>query len=254
MRAVFALCCLCAFAAARAEELASTTLRIAAASDLRSVLHPISEDFRAEHAALRIEFSFGASGKLSSQIEHGAPYDLFLSADHSYAERLRAAGLTVGEPGRYARGRLLLWLRSSATPVRSLAELPSVLQGKLALANPLHAPYGLRAQQALQAVGVWDALQDRLVYGENVAQAAQLVISGAAEGGLIAHALAAELPAGGQRLEIDPSLHEPLWQTGVVLKASAQQDTARALLDHLLGAEGQVRFRAAGFLPPDAAP
>ncbi|MBD8526338.1 molybdate ABC transporter substrate-binding protein [Pseudomarimonas arenosa] len=229
---------------------AAEPLRVAAASDLRSVWLALSTEFK-RHTEIEVSPSFAASGKLSQQIEQGAPFDVFLSADQDFVERLQAQGLTQGTPVQYTRGQLGLWVREDSR-IEHLHQLGERLQGKLVMANPRHAPYGMRAEEVLRGSGQWEQCQSHLVLGENVAQAAQLVISGEAEAALLATSYKDEV-AGGRWLTIDPGLHRPLWQVGVMLHTE-RRDAAQQWLDFLLSEPAQVIFRQRGFLPLDSAP
>lgn len=230
--------------------MATETLRVAAASDLRTVWLALQAEF-GQQSKVKLSASFAASGKLSQQIEQGAPFDVFMSADQAFVERLQAGGHTQGAAVRYTRGQLGLWLRDDS-PVQSLEQLSERLSGKLVLANPRHAPYGMRAREVLQASGQWQALEPRLVMGENVAQAAQLALSGQAEAGLIAWSLRKEIPFGRWQ-PIDPGLHQPLWQVGVALNTQ-QQQAAQQWLAFLLSAPAQAIFQRHGFLPLEPEP
>ena len=224
--------------------LAAEPLRVAAASDMRSVWLALATAFE-QDSGIALSPSFAASGKLSQQIEHGAPFDVFLSADQAIAERLVERGLTRGPAQRYTRGRLGLWLREGS-PVQGLEQLATHLRGKLVIANPRHAPYGQRAEQVLQVGAQWQALQGQLVMGENVAQAAQLALSGQAEAALIAWSLRTELSQGRWVL-IDEQLHEPLWQVALVLK-TARSSEPEQFLQFLQSDRAQAIFVAQGFM------
>ena len=230
--------------------LAAEPLRVAAASDLRSVWLALAGAFE-QGSGIALSPSFAASGKLSQQIEHGAPFDVFLSADQAIAQRLVDRGLTRGAAQRYTRGRLGLWLRQGS-PVQGLEQLASRLQGRLVIANPRHAPYGARAEQALRASAQWSAVESHLVIGENVAQAAQLALSGQAEAALIAWSLRGELSQG-RWLLIDEQLHEPLWQVAVVLKTARSAESDQLLL-FLQSERAQAIFVAQGFMSLSSAP
>jgi len=195
------------------------TFTIAAASDLRYALNDIITLYRAQHPEHAFEVTYGSSGKLSTQIMNGAPYDLFFSADIAFPQRLKAAGFAATEPAVYAIGRIVIWSRTLDASRLSLQDLADDSIRRIAIAQPAHAPYGLRAQEAMQAAGVWDAVQGKLVFGENIAHAAQMVESGAAEVGIIALSLAKfpGLAARGHAL-IDDSLHQPLTQGYVVTR------------------------------------
>jgi molybdate transport system substrate-binding protein len=192
---------------------------IAAASDLRFALNDIIEIYRARHPEHTFEVIYGSSGKMSTQIINGAPYDLFFSADISFPERLQAAGFTATEPAVYAIGRIVIWSNTLDASRLTLQDLAHDSIRRIAIAQPAHAPYGLRAQEAMQAAGVWDKVQGKLVFGENIAHTAQMVESGAAEVGIIALSLAKfpTLAQHGHHL-IDDALHQPLTQGYVVTR------------------------------------
>ena len=240
-------------APARAQE-----LRIAAASDLQSVFPRLVARFEAE-TRQRVTVTFGSSGNFFSQIQNGAPFDLFFSADVDYPRRLVAADLAFpGSRYTYATGRLVLWTRKDS-PVelsRGLAALGDVRIRRIAIANPAHAPYGRAAVAALQHAGLYDSVRDRLVLGENVSQAAQFVLSGNAEAGLIALSLALDpaLAATGAFVEIPAAFHPSLEQAAVVLTHGRHPEAARQFL-RLLARPDSVRvLQESGFAPPPAGP
>lgn len=220
---------------------------IAAAADLQFALTEVAEQFQKDTGE-RLRLVFGSSGNFYRQIHEGAPFELFLSADESYVKQLVAAEKTDGNGALYALGRIVL-----IAPPRSILKVDARLAGlqealsrgeinTFAIANPEHAPYGQRAEEALQHAGVWKALQGKLVLGENVAQAAQFATSGNTEGGIIAYSLALALPQSkqGHYALIPEDWHKPLRQRMVLLKnASAvsrkfylylQQPAARSIL------------------------
>ena len=197
---------------------------VAAASDLKFALDEILAAF-ARETGIEPRVTYGSSGNLQRQIAHGAPYELFLSADEAFVHALADRKLTRDRGELYAIGRIALFApHGSPLAVdpgldgleRYLAERPA---GRIAIANPEHAPYGRAAGQALRARGLWDAALPRLLYGENVAQAAQFASSGDADGGIIAHSLAASpaLRQRGRYALIAPGLHAPLRQRMVLL-------------------------------------
>jgi len=226
-------------------------LTIAAASDLRYAMAAVVEAFRLEHPQVAPRVVFGSSGRFATQIENGAPFDLYFSADEAYPQRLDASGLTAGPPQRYGLGRIVLWVRDGiAPPVESLRE-PRFR--RIAIANPQHAPYGERAQQALTALDLWPAVEPRLVLGENISQAAQMVYSGAAEVGVVALALVlgGELEGQGDYRLIDERLHQPLWQAFVITRRAAEDSRARAFADFVLGEQGRSILARHGFVLPE---
>jgi molybdate transport system substrate-binding protein len=197
-------------------------IRVAAASDLKFVLSEMGARFERE-AGLRLAITYGSSGNLARQLQQGLPMDLFLSADEALIERLHKGGWARDAGVVYARGRLA-W----AVPVDSKAVLDADLKnllgnaGKLAIANPEHAPYGRAARSALQQTGLWDQLQSRLVLGESVSQAMQFVSTGAAPAALVSLSLASapELASRIRYVTVNAALHPPIIQRMVLHKAA----------------------------------
>ena len=231
---------------------APSPVRIAAAADLKFALEEVASAFRKAQPGCNLSITYGSSGNFYAQIRSGAPFDLFLSADVEYARRLSEEGLTLGPPFVYAIGRLALCVPSTSglsLGKTGLAVLRSPDVRKIAIANPRHAPYGRAAEEALRRSGLLDALRDRLVLGENVAQAAQFVEAGSADAALVALSLAVSAPMrSATRCEAVPAdLHAPLTQGGVILKGAADQKAAAALRDLLLGAEGRAILARFGF-------
>jgi molybdate transport system substrate-binding protein len=205
---------------------------VAAASDLKFALDEIAAEFERD-SGVRIRATYGSSGQFVRQIEQGAPFDLFLSADEAFVFRLADRGLTRDRGTLYAIGRIVLFVPegSSLEPAADLSGLQRALaQGSLkrfAIANPEHAPYGRAAEEALRHAGLWAQLQGKLVLGENVSQAAQFAASGNASGGIIAYslALAPTISDRGRFALIDASWHRPLRQRMVLLR-DASSDAA----------------------------
>jgi molybdate transport system substrate-binding protein len=213
---------------------AAQDLTIAAASDLRSVLPAIAERFQKE-TGQRVGLTFGSSGNFFSQIQNGAPFDLFFSADVDYVARLETAGFAEsGSLFKYAIGRIVLWSRKdSGIDVRGgLSVLVDPRVRRVAIANPEHAPYGRAAVASLQHEKVHEGVKSKVVLGESVSQAAQFVQSGNAEAGIIALslALAPALRASGTFYEIPASFHPPLEQAVVITRASRRKEIARQFL------------------------
>ena len=259
MRLVLAIAACAALlpAATRPDDRPSGVVRVAAAADLKFALEEVIARFRETAPGVEVRTSFGSSGSFFVQISNGAPMDLFLSADASYPRKLVADGAAVpGSEFAYGIGRIVLWVpRGSPIDLERLGMRalldPSVR--RIAIANPDHAPYGLAAVQAMRASGVHDRLGARLVLGQNVAQAAQFVQSGSAQIGVLAISLARSPPMTGDgRFWIVPDdAHEPLVQTGVLLKASRNPAAARAFAAFLRGPEGRDILRRYGFAVPD---
>ncbi len=234
-------------------------LKIAAASDLTQVMQTLAPAFEKQSGA-HMAVSLGSSGNFFAQIQNGAPFDVFLSADKSYPEKLEQAG--QAEPGsltNYARGRLVIWTsNSSGIRLRSannktlgddLKVLTSPQAHKIAIANPEHAPYGRAAVAALQHYGIYDQVKDKLVLGENISQTAQFAQSGNADVAFIAlsGAMSAPMENSGRWLLLPRDSYPPIEQTAVIVKSSKNQQHARRFLDFLTSREGQTILRAAGF-------
>ncbi len=250
MRLLRHLVLLIGLAAAIVAPAAGADLRIAAASDLRYALDELLPGFRAAHPGRRIEVIYGASGKLATQIRHGAPFDVFLSADIAFPRALVDDGFAAGPVRRYGVGRLVLWSRDAALAATPLAELPRAAGLRpVARATPRHAPYGQRAAEALRHAGAWEPLQGRLVLGDNIAQAAQFVDSGAADAGLIALSivLAPGLAGRGHWALIPAGWHAPLEQGHVITAHGAGKALAAAFVAHLDTPAAQALMRRYGF-------
>lgn len=231
-------------------------LRIAAAADLKYCLDRIIVAYRHAHADDDIDVSYGSSGNFAAQIRQGAPFDLFFSADADYPRALAADGFAAGPPRPYGIGRIVLWSATRDATRLTLADLAHPDIARVAIANPRHAPYGKRAEEALRAAGVWDAVAPKLVFGENIAQAAQFVASGNADVGIIAQALALspELAARGGSALIPDALHEPLLQAFVLLRHGADNALARDFGRYVQAPDARRTFVRYGFaLPGEAA-
>jgi molybdate transport system substrate-binding protein len=227
-------------------------LAIAAAADLQFVMKELAAEFTRQ-TGRPVRITFGASGNFAAQIEQGAPFDLFLSADTRYPERLLQAG--AAEPGsfyRYATGRLAIYVpRNSPLDLRArgLACLLDPAVKKIAIANPRTAPYGRAALAALEHFGLAQKLAGKLVYGENISQAAQFVASGNAQAGILALALvvAPTMRGGGQFREIPAGSYPALAQAAVIPRGAQHEAAARAFLAFLATKQAQEILRRYGF-------
>ena len=237
---------------------AQTPLHIAAAADLEPVLPPILAQFE-QTTGIHAEATFQASAVLTTQIQNGAPFDLFLSADLSYPKRLIDAGLAdaAGSPDSstpivYARGTLVLWARKDAhLPPPSLDLLRNPDLKRLAVANPDRAPYGRAAVAALTSLKLYDTLKTRLVTAENIAQTAQFADTGNADAGLISltSALTPRLAADGTYFVIPRDLYPPIEQGAVIVSKTAQRAQSHKFLDYLLSAPIQAQLAKSGLTP-----
>jgi len=216
---------------------ARRALTVAAASDLQAALPEVIKRFERD-ANATVTVSFGSSGNFFAQIQNGAPYDVYVSADIDYPKRLIASGRAdASSLYQYATGRLVLWTRKDSgidvsVGLRGLSD-PRVK--RIAIANPKFAPYGRAAEAALRYEKIYDAVRDKLVLGDNISQTAQLVDSGNASVGLIALSLAVgpALRARGTYSEIPAAAHPPIDQAAVIVSASMRQPLAREFLAYL---------------------
>jgi molybdate transport system substrate-binding protein len=230
-------------------------ITVAAASDLNYALKDLASRFE-KKTGDKVTLSFGSSGNLSSQIQTGAPYDLFFSADIAYPQQLSATGFVEGPSLRtYAVGRLVLWVpnNSKLDPEKLKMNLllePSV--HRIATANPKHAPYGRAAMTALEHFHLKDNVAGKLVFGENISQAAQFVQSGNAQAGLIALSLAVSpaMKDSGRYWELPTDSYPELQQGVAILSASKHKPAAKAFLDYVVSAEGASVLEQYGFSVP----
>lgn len=228
-------------------------LTIAAASDLSSVFPDVAKQFQAK-TGKHISFTFGSSGNITQQIQNGAPFDMFFSADSQYPKKLDEAGLV--EPGstmKYAIGKIVLFVPSSSKV--DLRQGPRVLLSpevkKIAIANPIHAPYGRAAVEALKKEGLYDRVKDKFVVGENTSQAAQYVGTGNTDAGIIALSLAFSMKDKGRYVEIPLSDYTPIEQSAVILKKCKDKETAKAFFEFLKTAAVREMLIAHGFTLPN---
>ncbi|HUP23119.1 MAG TPA: molybdate ABC transporter substrate-binding protein [Thermoanaerobaculia bacterium] len=211
------------------------TITIAAAADLKFAMDEIVASFEATHPPDRVEVVYGSSGKFHTQIRQGAPYDLYFSADIEFPRRLAAAGFAASEVTPYGIGRIVLWSASLDATRMTLASLADPAISRIAIANPRHAPYGKRAEEALRASGLWAKVEPRLVFGENIAQTAQFVETGTAQVGILALSLAIHprLATKGGFWLVPDTLHQPLEQGYIVTKRANGNALARRFADFM---------------------
>ncbi len=231
-------------------------LRIAAAADLQFAMPDLAAQFE-KRTGTKVNITYGSSGNFYSQLQNGAPFDLFFSADIDYPRKLEVAGLA--EPGtlyEYAAGRIAIWmpadLRVDLARQGWNALLDSTVQ-KIAIADPEHAPYGRAAVAALKKAGIYEQVKPKLVYGENISQAAQFVQSGNAQAGIVAMSLAVSPGMNdGKRWEIPAEMHPPIDQAVIVLKSAANKPGARAFLEFVKNEPGRATLSNYGFSLPAA--
>ncbi len=221
---------------------------IAAASDLRPAFEEMAPLFTAD-TGIAVTFSFGSSGQLREQIVNGAPFDVFASANSEFVDDvIDAQRAQTDTKVVYARGRIVLWAASSEKVPRNIGELSTSRYSRIAIANPNHAPYGLAAKQALTSAGVWNAVSNRLVLGENISDTKKIIDSGNVDAGIIAMSLA--IADGGTYVEIPEKLHAPLLQTAVVTTTGTQQAGGKKWLDFMMSTAGSRIMSKYGFVPP----
>ena len=231
---------------------ASAELTIAAASDLNFAFKELVSAYEAK-TGQHVRLTLGSSGNFFSQIENGAPFDLYFSADIRYPQLLEEKGLAVsGSLYKYAVGRIVLWAPkdSKVAVEKGLDVLADPGIRKIAIANPKHAPYGRAAVAAFESAKLYERVKERLVLGENISQTAQFIESGACDAGIIALslALAPSMKAMGKYYEIPANLHPPLEQGAVILKRAANPDQAKSFLEFVKSAEGQAIMQRYGFV------
>lgn len=249
MRKLFLLLVLLISAACAAEELS-----VAAAADLNFALKEIAQRYHVDTGDT-LKLSFGSSGNFFVQLQNGAPFDVFLSADIAYPEKLAQAGLADPQTlSPYAVGKIVLWVpkASKLDLKKGMAVLLDPSISKLAIANPAHAPYGRAAEEALKKSDLHGRVQSKLVLGENIAQAAQFVQTGNAEIGIIAESLALSptMKEAGRFVEVPENLYAPIRQGAVVLKSSPHTNAAKAFLDYLKRPAAQQIMEKYGFSLP----
>lgn len=231
-------------------------LAVAAASDLQFAMPELAAAFGSRHPGIVIEPSFGASGTLTAQIANGAPFDVFFSADRAYAERLAAEG--HADPATltaYATGQIVLWVANSSpldVHALGLLVLDDPRMRTVAVANPEHAPYGRAAIAALISIGKLEAVEPKLVFGENVAQAAQFASSGAADAAIVSKSLAVspKLSSEGRWWQFPADSHPVVEQVAVIVSTSRDTGAAREFLAFVTSAEGRAVLASHGLEAP----
>lgn len=229
-------------------------LVVSAASDLIPAFEEIGAGFSAE-TGIPVTFNFGSSGLLAQQIEQGAPVDVYASANQLYVDELLAGGHVLPDTVTlYGIGRITLWTRAdSALEITTLDDLLDPAVARIAIANPEHAPYGVAAREALQSAGLWDALQPRLILGENIATTFQYAETGNVDVALVALSLSIAAGEEGRWTLIPAELHAPIQQALAVVSHSPQAAAARAFAVYVNSEAGREIMRRYGFVLPDEA-
>jgi molybdate transport system substrate-binding protein len=229
-------------------------IRVAAAADLKFAMADLAQQFE-KATGNKLDVTYGSSGNFFLQLTNGAPFDLYFSADIEYPRKLQAMGLS--EPGtlyEYAVGRIVIWAPQTASvDVRKegwKALLDPSVQ-RIAIANPEHAPYGRAAVAALKSAGIYDEVKAKLVYGQDISQAAQFVHSGNAQAGIIAMSLALSPAMKDARIwEIPATMHPAIEQAAVVLKNTKNKAAAAAFLEFVKSSAGRRTLQGYGFTVP----
>ena len=226
------------------------TIRMAVSANAQFVAQALKESFEKQHPG-KLELVVGSSGKLTAQIEQGAPYAVFLSADMGYPQELYKKGFSVASPRVYAYGKLVLWTLKDLAIKEGLKIVQQPAVKTIAIGNPAVAPYGVAAMEAMKKVGVYDKIKNKIVYGESIAQVNQYLLTGAADLVFTAKSVV-EDPAmknKGQWIEVNDSLYQPIEQGVVVLK-QAQGDGleyAQDFYHFLFSAPAKAIFTAYGY-------
>lgn len=227
-------------------------ITIAAAADLKFAMDEVIAAFSKAYPGHDVSAVYGSSGNFQTQIRNGAPYDLYFSADINYPRALASDGLAASAVKPYALGRIVIWSASQDARKMTLGDLAAPSITRIAIANPQHAPYGKRAEEALKASGLWDKIQSKLVFGENVGQAAQYVSTGNAQVGIIALSLAVSpaLSSKGGYALVPGALHGPLEQGYIITKRAASNPLAKQFADYLDGPAARSVMVRYGFVLP----
>jgi len=241
------ICSLFIATSARAEK-----ITIAAAADLKFAMDDIIASFKSRHPGDEVQVVYGSSGKFHTQIRQNAPYDLFFSADIAFPRELVNNGYAASPVKPYAVGRIVIWSADMDATIMTLANLTDPKITRIAIANPKHAPYGKRAEEVLRSSGLWERVQSKLVFGDNIAQTAQYVQSGNAQVGIIALALAlnSELSKKGGYYLIPDNLHNPLEQGYIITKRAANNSLAKKFADYMGSKQVRSVMTKYGFVLP----
>ena len=227
-------------------------IAVAAAANLTDVAQILGQEFQAE-TGIHATFSFASTAQLTSQIENGAPFDVFLAADSAHVDALDQKGLLdAGSSAVYADGILALWVPSKTSVIRRVEDLALPAVRVVSLAKPELAPYGQAAVETLRQAGVWDAVEPKIVYADNVNAAKQYGASGNADAVFVAYSLV--LKESGAVLQIPGNAHEPIAQKLGIVKASAHLIEARRFVDFTLRGKGREVIESHGYRIPTPAP
>lgn len=228
-------------------------LLVAAAADLIPAFKELGASFE-QATGTKVTFTFSSTGILARQIENGAPVDLFAAANISFVDGLEKKGLIIADTKAiYARGRITLWIAATnKAEISKLEDLAHPAVEKVSIANPDHAPYGTAAQEALQSLGIWNTVQPKCVYGDNVRQALQYAERGEVNAAVVA--LSLSMQTKGNWILIPQELHQPLDQALAVIKGAKHEKEARQFALFINGPQGRPTMRKYGFILPGEEP
>jgi molybdate transport system substrate-binding protein len=234
---------------------AGVTLTVAGAADLTPAFQELGVMFT-EQTGIGVVFNFGSTGQLTQQIEQGAPIDVFAAANRSYIDDLEQAGLVIPDTvALYAQGRITIWTRAdSPLTFSTINDLTQEGVMRIAIANPEHAPYGVAAREALEAAGLWDTVQPKLILGENVAQTLQYAETGNVDVAIVALSLSVAAGDAGRYVLIPANLHNPLDQALAVVGSTDHEAEARQFAAFVNTEAGREVMRRYGFILPGEEP
>lgn len=231
------------------EKYKNAELTVAAAADLTLAFKEIGQNFE-KSTGCKVTITYGSTGTTAQQIENGAPYDVFASADEKVIEDLISKDKIISDSKQlYAIGRIgLATAVKSSIQVKELNDLLKPEVKKIAIANPEHAPYGLAAKQALESAGIWDKVKDKMVYGKNIQDTLTLITTGNADAGFIALSIYKKDEVNFEL--VDDKLHEPLRQAMGIIKGTKNEELAKLFINYVNGEEGRVIMKKYGFVLP----
>ena len=224
-------------------------ITVAAAANLRLVLDEIKSDYLKLNPEVQLDINYGASGSLTQQIMNGAGFDIFMSADQTFPEKLKNQGMVSGEMKTYAIGKLVLW-SNTLDVSKGLGILTDKSVRRISIAKPEIATYGDRAVKCLKYYKLYDQLKEKIIYADNISQAAQFVQTGNAEVGFLAYALVLAPEMKGTYFELDPKSFPPVEQALVLIKKRETNPKAIGFMNYVLSAKSKPIFEKYGYLVP----
>jgi molybdate transport system substrate-binding protein len=225
---------------------ARSELNVATAANLTKAFAKLGQTF-SQQTGIHVTFSFGATAQLAQQVENGAPFDVFAAADTEHIDELARKDLILPSTRAiYARGKLVLWVPEDGVPVERIEDLARPSVKHVAMANPQLAPYGRAAVETLHALHLWEAVQPKVVYGQNISTTTEYAATGNAEAAFTALALVNDR-AGGRKIPVPGNLHAPIDQAIAVVRGTSKPDQAREFVDYVTGAHARDVLRQYGY-------